>query len=453
MESVDPKRRGNRIVEENFLAIFEADDSRDTRENHDDRIAFLEAVRSSCLAPENGSSPTKKMYQAVYEILRAGKSLELIMQSFWLLSELNKVVSASESKELQLVMADEVWSPFVLNSDAGSAKKQAVKKNSIKPLDSLAFHLLVKELIEVATIESPQIQSLRTMLLFQYLVDVLEGDFMPRNKLFEETSNWVPVRESLLNLHLSSRKMQFKTFIRDCLTAFCGLSDPSIASEADHDATMDVEESESSAAAAIVWAEVKNNTCTALQKLLVAIMEFDVSRKVAEAQGSTTRADGVRTPLVELVLDELIYDSEMLSPFLQRFNEPKWKSELILQYLQKYVPNPSVRTRRSNSPPEDHTISGILKGLSNLASSKSIAKKIGTDAVQLLIAHAFQAHLSLCSSKQDGEETTDVAEMCEDVIAAFNTLQTADQKLEIQAIGREALFTAAMILSTKTEEV
>ncbi|CAN1229705.1 Negative regulator of systemic acquired resistance SNI1 [Linum grandiflorum] len=304
MESVDPKRRGNRIVEENFLAIFEADDSRDTRENHDDK-----------------------------------------------------------------------------------------------------------------------------------------------------TSNWVPVRESLLNLHLSSRKMQFKTFIRDCLTAFCGLSDPSIASEADHDATMDVEESESSAAAAIVWAEVKNNTCTALQKLLVAIMEFDVSRKVAEAQGSTTRADGVRTPLVELVLDELIYDSEMLSPFLQRFNEPKWKSELILQYLQKYVPNPSVRTRRSNSPPEDHTISGILKGLSNLASSKSIAKKIGTDAVQLLIAHAFQAHLSLCSSKQDGEETTDVAEMCEDVIAAFNTLQTADQKLEIQAIGREALFTAAMILSTKTEEV
>ncbi|CAN1229697.1 Negative regulator of systemic acquired resistance SNI1 [Linum grandiflorum] len=403
------------------------------------------------------------MYQAVYEILRAGKSLELIMQSFWLLSELNKrfprvvLTNASESKELQLVMADEVWSPFVLNSDAGSAKKQAVKKNSIKPLDSLAFHLLVKELIEVATIESPQIQSLRTMLLFQYLVDVLEGDFMPRNKLFEETSNWVPVRESLLNLHLSSRKMQFKTFIRDCLTAFCGLSDPSIASEADHDATMDVEESESSAAAAIVWAEVKNNTCTALQKLLVAIMEFDVSRKVAEAQGSTTRADGVRTPLVELVLDELIYDSEMLSPFLQvnleRFNEPKWKSELILQYLQKYVPNPSVRTRRSNSPPEDHTISGILKGLSNLASSKSIAKKIGTDAVQLLIAHAFQAHLSLCSSKQDGEETTDVAEMCEDVIAAFNTLQTADQKLEIQAIGREALFTAAMILSTKTEEV
>ncbi|CAN1229703.1 Negative regulator of systemic acquired resistance SNI1 [Linum grandiflorum] len=437
MESVDPKRRGNRIVEENFLAIFEADDSRDTRENHDDRIAFLEAVRSSCLAPENGSSPTKKMYQAVYEILRAGKSLELIMQSFWLLSELNKV-----------------WSPFVLNSDAGSAKKQAVKKNSIKPLDSLVSVIrLCSTVLCVSRVCLNLAKSLRTMLLFQYLVDVLEGDFMPRNKLFEETSNWVPVRESLLNLHLSSRKMQFKTFIRDCLTAFCGLSDPSIASEADHDATMDVEESESSAAAAIVWAEVKNNTCTALQKLLVAIMEFDVSRKVAEAQGSTTRADGVRTPLVELVLDELIYDSEMLSPFLQRFNEPKWKSELILQYLQKYVPNPSVRTRRSNSPPEDHTISGILKGLSNLASSKSIAKKIGTDAVQLLIAHAFQAHLSLCSSKQDGEETTDVAEMCEDVIAAFNTLQTADQKLEIQAIGREALFTAAMILSTKTEEV
>ncbi|PRQ44245.1 hypothetical protein RchiOBHm_Chr3g0477111 [Rosa chinensis] len=34
-------------------------------------------------------------------------------------------------------------------------------------------------------------------------------------------------------------------------------------------------------------------------------------------QGSTTRADGVRTPLLEIVLDELTYDKDILDSFLQ----------------------------------------------------------------------------------------------------------------------------------------
>ncbi|CAN1166131.1 Negative regulator of systemic acquired resistance SNI1 [Linum perenne] len=472
MDFSDTKRRGNRIVEENFLVIFEADDCRDTLDNHDDRIAFLEAVRSSCLAPQNGTSPTKKMYQAVYEIMRAGKSLELIVESFLLLSKLDKTAylsslvqryprvslrNAGGSKELQLVMAEEAWNPFALNLDAGSVKKEAVNKNNSKPLDALAFHVLIQELDKI---ESPEIQSLRSMLLFQYLVDVLEEDFMLRNKLFKETLNSIPMKESLLHLLLSSRKIQYKSLIRDCLAAFFELIHPSSALGADLDATKDVVISESSAAVAIIWEEVKHNTCTALQKLLVAIMEFDVSMKVVDAKRSTSRADAARSraPVIELVLDELLYEKEMLSPFLQRFNEPKWKTELILLYFQKYTAKPSVRTRSSNDLLEDlHTISGILKGFSNFTTAKSIARKIGADVVQLLIAHAFQAHLSLCSSKQDGEGTTDdaagssVVEMCEDVIAAFNSLKkTASWKLEIQPIGKEALFTAAMILSTKT---
>ncbi|CAN1327309.1 Negative regulator of systemic acquired resistance SNI1 [Linum perenne] len=381
MDFSDTKRRGNRIVEENFLVIFEADDCRDTLDNHDDS-------------------------KAVYEIMRAGKSLELIVESFLLLSKLDKTAylsslvqryprvslrNAGGSKELQLVMAEEAWNPFALNLDAGSVKKEAVNKNNSKPLDALAFHVLIQELDKI---ESPEIQS--------------------------------------------SRKIQYKSLIRDCLAAFFELIHPSSALGADLDATKDVVISESSAAVAIIWEEVKHNTCTALQKLLVAIMEFDVSMKVVDAKRSTSRADAARSraPVIELVLDELLYEKEMLSPFLQ----------------------PSVRTRSSNDLLEDlHTISGILKGFSNFTTAKSIARKIGADVVQLLIAHAFQAHLSLCSSKQDGEGTTDdaagssVVEMCEDVIAAFNSLKkTASWKLEIQPIGKEALFTAAMILSTKT---
>uniref|UniRef100_A0A6N2KEH3 Uncharacterized protein n=1 Tax=Salix viminalis TaxID=40686 RepID=A0A6N2KEH3_SALVM len=69
------------------------------------------------------------------------------------------------------------------------------------------------------------------------------------------------------------------------------------------------------------------------------IMDLDMSRKKADMQGSTTRADGVRTPLMEIILDEITYDTDMLSPFLKVFNEPKWKLEIILQYFSKYTPD------------------------------------------------------------------------------------------------------------------
>ncbi|KAJ6925954.1 hypothetical protein NC651_010407 [Populus alba x Populus x berolinensis] len=34
------------------------------------------------------------------------------------------------------------------------------------------------------------------MLLFQYLVNALEGDFVPRNRVYGETMNWTCLRES-----------------------------------------------------------------------------------------------------------------------------------------------------------------------------------------------------------------------------------------------------------------
>ncbi|XWS15803.1 hypothetical protein CRYUN_Cryun34aG0033000 [Craigia yunnanensis] len=70
----------------------------------------------------------------------------------------------------------------------------------------------------------------------------------------------------------------------------------------------------------------------AMQKLLIMIMELDISKKQAGVQGQTTRTNGVRTPLVEMTLDELTYDRDILSPFLQVFNDPKWKLDIIAAF-------------------------------------------------------------------------------------------------------------------------
>ncbi|CAI0557850.1 unnamed protein product, partial [Linum tenue] len=255
--AVGKRKGGNRIVEENILAILDADDRKDTRENNDNRSSFLEAVRSACLAPVNGSPPTMKMCEAVFKILRAGKHLDLIMGSFWLLRELEKA-----------------WCPFVLNLDSTHQSKEAVNKSNDRPLDSLGFHLLIQELVEFANkVQSPETKSLSNLLLFQYLVDVLEGDFMMRNKLFEETLNWIHLRESLLNLLLNSRKIQYKNFIRHCLILLCGLSHPSAESRVDVDMIDNVLESDSHGAVGIASAEVRHNTCTALQKFLVVVKQ------------------------------------------------------------------------------------------------------------------------------------------------------------------------------------
>ncbi|KAG6756085.1 hypothetical protein POTOM_039505 [Populus tomentosa] len=386
-------------IEENLLAILDsASDSKHTPDANDDRLAFLEAVRSACIVNEN--PPTSKMREAVFQILRVGKSLELITESFRLLNELDKrfprvYLSEKEASESShLVVVEEGWSPFLFNLENASREREAGGRSISGPLDSLGFLQLMQELAEVANegnLQALEIKSLRNMLLFQYLVNALEGDFLPRNRVYEETMNWTHLRESLLNMLL--------------------------------------------------------------------IMDLDMSRKKADMQGSTTRADGVRTPLMEIILDELTYDTDMLSPFLKVFNEPKWKLEIILQYFSKYTTRLSTRTRRSNGPTDDATtFSGVLNCFSNITSTRSITKKIKADVVQVLLAHAFQAHLS-SSSQQDADgisaskdegKSGSLVEICENIISAFSNLRRTYAKMEILPIGKEALFTAATILSTET---
>ncbi|KAF9672414.1 hypothetical protein SADUNF_Sadunf11G0039200 [Salix dunnii] len=310
-------------IEENLLAILDsASDSKHTPDANDDRLAFLEAVRSACIVNEN--PPTSKMCEAVFQILRVGKSLKLITESFRLLNELDKrfphvYLSEKEASESShLIVVEGSWSPFLFNLESASREREAGGRSISGPLDSLGFLQLMQELREVAN----------------------EGN---------------------------------------------------------------------------------------LQALEIKIMDLDMCRKKADMQGSTTRADGVRTPLMEIILDELTYDTDMISPFLKVFNEPKWKLEIILQYFSKYTTRLSTRTRRSNGPTEDATtFNGVLNCFSNVTSTRSITKKISADVVQAQLSSSCQQDTDGIAASKDEGRSSSLAEICENIISAFSNLRRTD---------------------------
>ncbi|XP_022720423.1 uncharacterized protein LOC111278157 isoform X2 [Durio zibethinus] len=80
--------------------------------------------------------------------------------------------------------------PFVVSSDVMRSDREATRKNSCELFDS---------------------NSLGNMLLFQYLINVLEGDFLPCINIYKETMNWNLWRECLLNKFLCY--LLFLTFL------------------------------------------------------------------------------------------------------------------------------------------------------------------------------------------------------------------------------------------------
>ncbi|KAB2007478.1 hypothetical protein ES319_D10G032600v1 [Gossypium barbadense] len=393
------KGRMNRgCIEANTLAIIDsAEIHKDSQDAKDDRMDFLEAVRIASIVPENETPPTKKMVEAVFQILRAGKSLELIMSSYELLNEIEKrfpriyVSESSGNGSPELVVIEEAWLPFMVSLDVMSSEKETNRRKLRGLFDPNGFHELITGLAEMAYKTNSQrldTKFLGNMLLFQYLVNVLEGDFLARISMYKESMNWNFLRECLINMLL--------------------------------------------------------------------IMEIDMSKQQANMLGLTTRSDGLRIPLIEIILDELTYYRKILPRFLQIFNDPKWKLEIIVQYLLKYTAKP-VRTRRSNGPSEDSTFLGVLKSFSDSSSVRSIIKKLNVEVIQLLLAHAFLAYMSLTSQQQlpgmpgCNEAVIDslsLVEISKNVAAAFNSLREADKKIQISSLGKEALFTATMIIST-----
>ncbi|OMO65237.1 hypothetical protein COLO4_31385 [Corchorus olitorius] len=433
-------------MEANTLAILDSDEfHKDSQESKDDRLDFLEAVRTASIVPEDGPAPTEKMVEAVFQILRQGKSVELVMSSYELLNEIQKrfprvrISESSDNGSHELVVVNEAWLPFMVSSDVMSNEREG--KYSSDLFDINGFHEFIQGLAELAyksSSERQDIESLRNMLLFQYLVNVLGGDFKPRVNVYKETMNWNLLRECILNILLSSRRVNYKVLMKDCLSTICGLSqyhagivDGSDCSET----SMEKSSEDHNTDVAVALIEVQKTTCRAMENLMIMIMEFDVFKKQAEMKNQTSRADGVRTPLAEIILDELTYDRDLLHPFLQGFSDPKWKFEIIVQYFLKYTAKPSTRTRSSNGPPEDSPFIGVLKSFSNSTTTRNIIKKMDADIVQLLLSHAFQAYLSMSSQqhlpgmsdcKDDVIDGSDV-ELSQKIIAAFNGLRSVDE--------------------------
>ncbi|KAK6124369.1 hypothetical protein DH2020_041862 [Rehmannia glutinosa] len=479
---------GNRGMEENTMAILDTSGFSSSKVSHhldDDRLAFLEAIRTASLLPDNGSAPTRKMFEAVFHILKDVDSLDLIIESYQLLVELDKrfprvylskeeqADSSSPSKVIsQVIMVEEAWSPFNFGLDSYN-EKGAATNHSRSSVDSSGFHALIQEISEVAKemkSEAKETTFLKNMLLLQYLISVLEGDFLPRNcayhgKVFlfscdvllepsfkahvvAENMNWTLLRESLLNMLLGSRKIMYKGLMKDCLSIMCNMSQSTAFSEETsyHENSSGELLHEMSSAIALALPDVKKSMCTVLKKLFLMIMELDSSRRIADQQGLTTRADGVRTPVVEIILDELIYDNDILS-----LNSA---SPIRLEVDPRVC---SVQTRRSSGTINTENFDGVLKCLSNSNSTRSIIKKISPEVVQLLLAYAFQAYLTLSYHVSEGLSTTaedaesySVAEVCKNVVSAFTCLRQQDPGTEILCFGKEALFTAAAILSTKS---
>ncbi|KAL4304988.1 hypothetical protein AHAS_Ahas16G0033300 [Arachis hypogaea] len=124
------------------------------------------------------------------------------------------------------------------------------------------------------------------------------------------------------------------------------------------------------------------NTCVSVDKFFVMIKDLDISRRKADLEGHTTRADGLR--IIPFLLKH----------FLLTFSEPKSKLEIVVHYLWKYMTKPSVHTRKSNGCPEDATFEVALKCFSNKTGTKSTIKKIGPDVMQFLVGH--RASTLLC---------------------------------------------------------
>ncbi|XP_042030838.1 negative regulator of systemic acquired resistance SNI1-like isoform X2 [Salvia splendens] len=462
---------GNQGLEENTLALLDTSGFNASKVSHhldDDRLAFLEAVRTTSLKIDDGNAPTRKMLEAIFHILIDADSLDLVIQSYQLLVELDKRFprlylsegeqsDSSSHKVSPFIMVEEAWSPFSFTMD-GYDKKRDATNHSRSLVDSSGFHTLIKEIADVAVemkSEAVDIGFMKKMLLLQYLVTVLEGDFWPRNSTYRENLDWTILRESLLSMLLGSRKIIYKGLIKSSLSVLYNLSQSTVSSEEDScsDKTQGEELHEVDRAIALALPELEKSTCNVLKKFFIMIMELDSSKRTADQHGLTTRADGVRTPAVEIILDELINDSDVLSSFLKVF-DPKWRLEIIVQYFQKYISKNSVQTRSSTGTINTENFDGLLKYLSNSKRTKSIIKKITTEAIQLLLAYGFQAYVMLLHAESQGfsdmmedVKSNSAVGVCEDLISAFTCLRREDPNTGILCCGKQALITAAATIS------
>ncbi|KAB1668929.1 hypothetical protein ES319_1Z092800v1 [Gossypium barbadense] len=325
----------------------------------------------------------------------------------------------------------------MVSLDVMSSEKETNRRKLGGLFDPNGFHELITGLAEMAYKTNSQrldTKFLGNMLLFQYLVNVLEGDFLARISMYKESMNWNFLRECLINMLLASKRVNYRVLMKECLHTICGLYQDYAGIRNEPDSSDEKSSENHNTDVAIALLEVQRTTCMAMQKLIIMIMEIDMSKQQADMLGLTTRSDGLRIPLIEIILDELTYYRKILPRFLQIFNDPKWKLEIIVQYLLKYTAKP-VRTRRSNGPSEDSTFLRVLKSFS--------------DSTSAYMSLTSQQHLpGMPDCNEAVIDSLSLVEISKNVAAAFNSLREADKKIQISSLGKEALFTATMIIST-----
>lgn len=282
------------------------------------------------------------------------------------------------------------------------------------------------------------------MVLFKYLVCTLEADFVPRNIAYKESLDWVIIRESLLDMLLTSRKLVFKTFVKNCISLL-NQHQREVEDNISFEPTSD---SDSSLTFSLL--EYEREALLSAKKLFIMVINLDLIRKEADKLGLTSRADGTRSPILEVILDELPYNTINLSPFLSAFTEWKWKLEIILQYFSRYYVKPAVRTRRSDNPQEDLTVENVLSLFSTATSAKAIAKKMFPEVAQLLLAHAYQVCVSVQVDSNKADDATNMIgasllEISCKFVSAFQNLRKCNMDIEISQFEKEALFTAATL--------
>ncbi|KAJ1256826.1 hypothetical protein BS78_K298300 [Paspalum vaginatum] len=424
-------------MEENAMAILDSCGIKDSHDLHEDRAAFLEAVRSACFAADSPSAPSWRMYDGVFQILQKCNSLDLAVASFHLLIELGKS-----------------WLPFLLGNGAVSSEIGGNARSSDHLFDPAKFLLLVEMMVEPSNAADDEngIKAAKNMMILQYLVNTLEADFVPRHVAYKESLDWVIFRESLLNILLGSRKLVFKSFVKNCIYL--------LINQYHHEAKDAVEDSIPSGGEAKSASDIDSSlnyssleserTLVSLRKLFVMVMKLDSIRKEADTLGLTSRADGVRNPIMEVILDELTYNISYLSPFLLAFVEWKWKLEIILQYFSKYCGKGPVRTRRSDNSQQDLKLDSVLSSFLTATSAKGIVKKMGAEVAQLLLSHAYQVCLSVQDDSSDSTATSEkigatLGEISGNLIFAFQNLSKVSPNIPISPFEKQALFTAATL--------
>ncbi|KAL5715889.1 isoform X1 [Ranunculus cassubicifolius] len=401
------------------------------RIQNEDRLSFLEAVRAATIGSDNGITPSRKMYETIFDILKDSPSLQLIMSSYQLLLELDKKFpKVNLSNTGKSVVAKEPWSPFSLGQKHSTYGKETSQSGD--PLDSLGFYQLVENIAQDFT-EAKSLKHVGDMLMFQYLVYVLEKDFRSRNTVYKETNGWNLLGESILNMLLVCRGINYTGLMKNCISILCKDNSQNTVVASDF-------------ALNTSYFEWKQMTCMAVEKFLSLVIELD-NTKQADPKVQITAVDRLRTPLIEIIRDELSYNKQILSRLLQVFSDPKGKIEIILQYISSYSKKASTCTQRSSISSGNTSLDDVLSYFSSETSTGNILSKISTNEVQLLLAHSFQAYFKLHGKNED---KTGIVQVCKDVIAAFKNLKNICKNMEMIPIGKEALFTAVAIVTMKS---